>query len=88
MSGGYRGYSFEILASMKENSWKIQRGAMAGLIILLGLVAAIMLFRLAINFNNYWLIFIPLVGLALLAIYNLKLLTQLGTFLSGAACSG
>ena len=53
---------------------------MAGLIILLGLVAAIMLFRLAINFNNYWLIFIPLVGLALLAIYNLELLTQLGTF--------
>lgn len=52
---------------------------MAGLIILLGLVAAIMLFRLAINFNKYWLIFIPLVGLALLAIYNLELLTQLGT---------
>lgn len=28
---------------------------------------------------KYWLIFIPLVGLALLAIYNLELLTQLGT---------
>lgn len=53
---------------------------MAGLIILLGLIAAIMLFRLAINFNKYWLIFIPLVGLTLLAIYNLELLTQLGAF--------
>ena len=53
---------------------------MAGLIILLGLIAAIMLFRLAINFNKYWLIFIPLVGLTLLAIYNMELLTQLGAF--------
>ncbi len=53
---------------------------MAGLIMLPGLVAAIMLFRFAINFNKYWLIFIPLVGLVLLAIYNLELLTQLGTF--------
>ena len=53
---------------------------MIGLIILLGFIAAVMCFCMAIRFNKYWPVFIPLVALALLVIYNLEFLTQLGSF--------